>query len=78
MYGKYIKNGYIIGISTGTNTGEAITEEEYKTILDIIENRPQAEDGYTYRLTTSLDWVLEELPPIAVSETEIIESEDSM
>ena len=78
MYGKYIKNGYIIGLSVGAGTDEPITEEEYQKILDIIENRPQAEDGYTYRLTTSLDWVLEELPPIVKSETEIIESEGGM
>ncbi len=78
MYGKYIDNGYIIGLSVGANTGEPITEEEYNTILDIIENRPQAQEGYTYRLTTSLDWVLEELPPVKESETEIIESEDNM
>lgn len=76
MYGKYIKDGYIIGLSVGANTGEPITEEEYNTILDVIDNRPKAEDGYTYRLTTSLDWVLEELPPVVVNEEETEENID--
>lgn len=76
MYGKYIDNGYIIGLSVGANTGEPITEEEYNTILDIIENRPQAEEGYIYRLATSLEWELCELPPVEANEEENIESEE--
>lgn len=62
MY-KYINDKFIIGVGTGSG-GEEITEEEYNKILAIIENRPQAPEGHTYRLTTSLEWELCELQPI--------------
>ncbi len=76
MYGKYIKNGYIIGLSVGAGAGKPITEKEYNKILAVIENRPQAPEGYTYRLTTSLEWELCELPPVEANEEENIESEE--
>lgn len=68
MYGKYVNNGYIIGLSIGAGTGEEITEDEYNTILDKINNRPTAPEGFTYRLTTALEWELCELPPIENNE----------
>lgn len=67
MY-KYINNGYIIGVGTGAGAGEPITEDEYNTILDKINNRPTAPEGFTYRLTTALEWELAELPPIENNE----------
>ncbi len=67
MY-KYINNGYIIGVGTGAGAGEPITENEYNTILDKINNRPTAPEGFTYRLTTALEWELVELPPIENNE----------
>ena len=63
MY-KYINDGYIIGVGSGAGAGEAITGDEYNAILDKINNRPEAPEGFTYRLTTALDWELCELPPI--------------
>lgn len=42
--------------------GKEITESEYNSILETIRNRPAAPDGYTYRLTESLEWELYELP----------------
>ena len=74
MYGKYVNNGYIIGLSIGAGTGEEITEDEYNTILDKINNRPTAPEGFTYRLTTALEWELCELPPIENNE----DSEDEL
>lgn len=68
MYGKYVNNGYIIGLSIGAGTGEEITEDEYNTILDKINKRPTAPEGFTYRLTTALEWELCELPPIENNE----------
>lgn len=65
MY-KYINDGYIIGVGTGA--GEPITEDEYNEILDKINNRPTAPEGFTYRLTTALEWELCELPPIENNE----------
>lgn len=67
MY-KYINNGYIIGVGTGAGAGEPITEDEYNKILDKINNRPTAPEGFTYRLTTALEWELCEPPPIENNE----------
>lgn len=74
MYGKYINDNYIIGVGTGAGTGSEITEDEYNEILDKINNRPTAPEGFTYRLTTALQWELVELPPIENNE----EFEDEM
>lgn len=67
MY-KYINNGYIIGVGTGAGAGREITEDEYNEILNKINNRPTAPEGFTYRLTTALEWELCELPPIENNE----------
>lgn len=68
MYGKYINDSYIVGVGTGAGIGEEITEDEYNTILDKINNRPTAPEGFTYRLTTALEWELCKLPPIENNE----------
>lgn len=76
MFYKYINDKFIIGVGTGTG-GEEITEQEYNSILDKINNRPEAPEGYSYRLTTSLEWELCEVPKIeSTAEEEIIESEE--
>lgn len=74
MYGKYINDNYIVGVGTGADIGSEITEDEYNTILDKINNRPTAPEGFTYRLTTALEWELVELPPIENTE----DSEDEL
>lgn len=70
MYKKYEKDGYILCLGIG----EEITEDEYNKILDKINNRPTALEGFTYRLTTALEWELCELPPIENNE----DSEDEL
>ena len=61
---KQLENGYVIGIGTnGPDTVTAITETEYNEILSMLHNAPAAPDGYVYRLTDALEWVLEEKPP---------------
>ena len=76
MFYKYIKDNYIIGIGTGAG-GEEITEQEYNNILDKINNCPEAPEGYSYRLTTAMEWELCEVLKIEpTSEEEIIESEE--
>lgn len=70
MYGKYINDNYIVGVGTGAGTGSEITEDEYNEILDKINNRPTAPEGFTYRLTTALQWELCELPPIVENNEE--------
>lgn len=61
MYQKNIENGYIVGIVKGVSDGN-ISEEEYNTILDIIHNKPIAEQGFDYRLLEDLKWELYQLP----------------
>lgn len=70
MYKKYEKDGYILCLGIG----DEITEDEYNTILDKINNRPTAPEGFTYRLTAALEWELVELPPIENNE----DSEDEL
>ena len=75
MFCKYINEKYIIGVGTGFS-GEEISEQEYNAILDKINNRPEAPEGYSYRLTTSLEWELCEVPKTEPTAEEIIESEE--
>lgn len=70
MYKKYEQDGYILCLGIG----DEITEDEYNTILDKINNRPTAPEGFTYRLTAALEWELVELPPIE----NIEDSEDEL
>ena len=57
--------------------GEEITETEYNEILSMLRSRPDAPDGYAYRLTKDLVWEQYELPPDEsdpeLSETETLE-----
>lgn len=76
MFYKYINDKYIIGVGTGLG-GEEVTEQEYNAILEKINNRPEAPEGYSYRLTTSLEWELCETPKTEpTTDGEIIESEE--
>lgn len=76
MFYKYISDKFIIGVGTGSG-GEEITEQEYNNILDKINNRPEAPEGYSYRLTTAMEWEFCETPKIEpTTEEEIIESEE--
>lgn len=75
MFYKYINDKYIIGVGTGAG-GEEITEQEYNSILEKINNRPEAPEGYSYRLTTAMKWELYEIPKIEPTTEKIIESEE--
>ena len=75
MFYKYISDKYIIGVGIGTG-GEEITEQEYNAILEKINNRPEAPDGYYYRLATTVEWELCEVPKTEPTAEEIIESEE--
>lgn len=77
MFYKYINDDFIIGVGTGTS-GEEITEKEYNSILDKINNRPEAPEGYSYRLTTAMEWELAEIPKIEPTTEEIIELEEDV
>lgn len=75
MLYKYINDNFIIGVGTGF-CGEEISEQEYNSILDKINNRPEAPEGYSYRLTTAMEWELAEVPKTEPTTDEIIESEE--
>lgn len=77
MFYKYINDKFIIGVGTGAG-GEKISEHEYNAILDKINNRPETPEGYSYRLTTSLEWELCEVPKIEPTTEEIIEIEEDI
>lgn len=78
MFYKYINDNFIIGVGTGSG-GEEISEQEYNSILDKINNRPEAPEGFSYRLTTSLEWELCEVPKTEpTTAEEIIEIEEDI
>ena len=66
-YYKLIEDGYLTAIGTG-NGGIEITDEEYNSLLEHIRNRPEAEEGYGYRLKEDLTWELYELPIVPEEE----------
>ena len=77
MFYKYIDDKFIIGVGTGSGS-EEISEQEYNAILDKINNRPEAPEGYSYRLTTAMEWELAEIPKIEPTAEDIIEIEEDI
>ena len=62
-YIKHIENGYIVSVQTNAPEGTGnCTEDEYITILGLVNTAPVPPEGYEYRLTEELEWVLCELP----------------
>ena len=62
-YKKIVSNGYISAVGKFWN-GEVITEEEYNIISSAFVERPEAPEGYRYKLCAgNLEWELVELPP---------------
>ena len=63
MYYRVNKeDGYIHGVVEGVSLENSnITENEYVHIKTIIENAPNAPEGFYYRLTDELDWELCEM-----------------
>lgn len=61
------EDGYIYGVVQGVNEENAnCTETEYLRIQKLIENPPNAPDGFYYRLKDNLEW---ELCEIIIDET---------
>lgn len=66
---KVINGNYISGIGTNGNDSvegvEGVTESEYNTIMQKIQNKPTAPSSYTHKLREDdLEWELVELPPV--------------
>lgn len=59
---KFIVNGYLEGV--GTNGGDdvdAITESEFDALKTLIQSKPEAPEGWVYRLRAdTLAWELAE------------------
>lgn len=49
-YYKIIENGYILSIGDNGKIGEPITEEEYNSILSIIQSKPEDTTTHYYML----------------------------
>ena len=52
----YKANGYIYGVSNKP------IDEESKRVYEIISTKPQAQEGYDYRLKDDLTWELFKIP----------------
>ena len=60
---KTVENGYIITIGTG-NGQIPITEEEYKEIINALNNKPEHKNSVGLRLRDNdLAWEEYQLPP---------------
>ncbi len=46
------------------------SDEDYDKIIEMINNRPEAPEGFRYRLTTDFKWELCEVPPVIEEPTE--------
>ena len=66
---KEIENGIIVSIGESLTNGTTISNAEYDSILQTIQNKPPADDGYDYRLKTDLTWERYELPKQETSES---------
>jgi hypothetical protein len=60
-YYKRTEDGYILLVGTNCG-GQEITQEEYNTIMQVIRNKPEAAEGYDYKLKENLEWELCKMP----------------
>ena len=74
IFFKFTEADYIVLVGTDIG-GEEISQEEYEHILSVIQNRPIAEDGFTYKLRNDLTWELCEVPPVAEEDIEATEED---
>ena len=74
-YNVFTNNGYIVSILHNTKDGN-ITEAEYQSIMDVVNHKPAASNGFDYRLTIELEWELYELPVGEEADDEEATAED--
>ena len=71
MYQMNTKDGYIVSVVKGVSDVEGdMTKEAFDHIMAVLPTRPQAGEGYVYRLKTDLSWVLCERPVIDETATD--------
>ena len=61
MVKVFTNDGYIVSIMHGAKESN-ISDAEYQAIMDKMNRKPTPPVGYDYRLTTSLEWELYQLP----------------
>lgn len=65
FYQKNVENGYIHSVVEGVNEENSnINEAEYLQIIELIQNTPDAPDGFYYRLKENFEWELNKFPII--------------
>lgn len=74
-YYKNIENDYILAIGTGGG-GVEITEQEYDTIMSVIQNKPARTETTDYHLKTDLTWEEYEREPEVPSDD--IDAEEAL
>lgn len=74
-YYKMTESGYITAIGTGGG-GTEITEQEYNTIMAVIQNKPPKTETTDYHLKKDLTWeAYERIDPV---EPEELDPEEAM
>lgn len=68
-YKIVISDGYILGVAE-VPLGGNINKEDFDKITNIINEMPEAPDGYYYRLKENFEWELCEMPTIEEIATE--------
>lgn len=58
---KMSNDGYINAVGKGRG-GIEIAEAEYNGILSLVQNAPEAPEGFAYRLREDLTWEIYEVP----------------
>lgn len=59
FYRKNIEDGYIFGVTEGVDEENSnIDEAEYLRIIELIQNTPDAPEGFYYRLKENFEWEL--------------------
>lgn len=73
-YYKLIDGNYITAIGMGLS-GTEITQEEYDSLMTIIENKPPRTETTDFRLKTDLTWEEYEVEPPTddIDDTEALE-----
>ena len=68
-------DGYITGVVAGVSGAYSnCNEAEYMMVRDMLRHRPEAPDGYYFRLRDDLQWELTAVPEISgeISDTEAL------
>lgn len=68
----YKKGSSYIASDSEIMNAESISKSEYDRVKAIVDNRPPAGEGYSYRLDSNLEWKFYEVP---IVEEELSEEE---